>query len=78
MKEDSLMPAKKTTKAKSAKAKPSSARSSGPVPPYGDPIRAAINSGDLAKMKKTAASARAWLKKVQASLDQLDKAIGKK
>jgi uncharacterized protein DUF1843 len=69
------MATKKTSK---AKAKPSAARSSGPLPPYGDPIRAAIASGDVAKMKKTASDARAWLKKVQAALADLDQAINQK
>jgi len=72
------MATKKTSKAKTSKAKPSAARSSGPVPPYGDPIRAAIATGDVAKMKKTAADARAWLKKVQAALADLDRAIDQK
>ena len=70
-------PAKKsaTTKKKSTKR---SAPQTGPVPPYGDPIRKAIARGDAREMKNVAASARKWLSDVQAALDQLDSALKKK
>lgn len=71
------MPArKKATTKKSAKTL--SARvESGPVPPYGDPIRGAIARGDVQEMKKVAANARKWLADVQAALTQLDSAVKK-
>ncbi|HEV7377356.1 MAG TPA: DUF1843 domain-containing protein [Pyrinomonadaceae bacterium] len=51
-----------------------SASVSGAIPPYGVPIQEAIARGDKQEMRKVAASARKWLKDVQAALDQLDKA----
>lgn len=65
---------KKTTK-KSSKTR--SRIETGPVPPYGDPIRGAIARGDVREMKRAAASARKWLADVQAALAQLDSAIKK-
>ena len=65
---------KKTTKTKSTKA----ARASGAVPPYGDPIRNAIARGNMAEMKKVAASTRKYLGEVEKALAQLEKAIGGK
>jgi hypothetical protein len=65
---------KKTTKKKSTKA----ARVSGAVPPYGDPIRNAIARGNMAEMRKVAASTRKYLGEVEKALAQLEKAIGKK
>lgn len=62
--------AKKSTK-KSARVE------SGPVPPYGDPIRQAIARGDQQEMKNVAASARKWMSDVQSALDQLDGALKK-
>jgi len=50
---------------------------SGPVPPYGDPIRKAIARGNLREMKNMAASARKWLADVNSALAQLDSAIKK-
>jgi hypothetical protein len=50
---------------------------SGPLPPYGVPIREAIASGDVKKMRKVAASTRKWIKDVQASLDAMEKSMGK-
>ncbi|HYV12918.1 MAG TPA: DUF1843 domain-containing protein [Pyrinomonadaceae bacterium] len=50
---------------------------SGPVPPYGDPIRKAIARGDAQEMKTVAASARKWMSDVQSALDQLDGAMKK-
>jgi len=69
---------KKTGAKKSTKPSTASARvESGPVPPYGDPIRAAIARGDTREMKNVAASARKWLADVQSALDKLDSAIKK-
>lgn len=51
-----------------------SASISGAMPPYGVPIREAIARGDKQEMRRVAASARKWLKDVQAALDRLDKA----
>lgn len=65
------MATKKVAKAKSAKV-------SGSVPPYGDPIREAIARGNLAEMKKLAVSARKYVSQVEAALAQLEKAIAKK
>jgi len=73
------MPARKTSGKKSAKksSKKSLRVESGPVPPYGDPIRKAIARGDAQEMKTVAASARKWMSDVQAALDQLDSALKK-
>jgi hypothetical protein len=49
----------------------------GPVPPYGDPIRGAIARGDVQEMKNVAANARKWLTDVQSALAQLESAIKK-
>jgi hypothetical protein len=65
--------AKKSTKKSSA----SASVASGPVPPYGDPIRKAIARGDQREMKNVAASARKWMADVQSALDQLDSALKK-
>jgi len=73
------MPAKKPSKKPSAEKSTKATRSTtGAVPPYGDPIRAAIARGDAAEMKKVAASARKWLSDVQSALAQLDSALKKK
>ena len=76
------MPARKKTTSKKTSAKKSTKKGaarieSGPVPPYGDPIRAAIARGDTREMKNVAASARKWLSDVQSALDQLDSALKK-
>ena len=75
------MPARKTSGKKSTakkSTKKSSARAeSGPVPPYGDPIRKAIARGDQREMKNVAASARKWMADVQSALDKLDTAMTK-
>ena len=75
------MPARKTSKKtstkKSTKKASSSRVESGPVPPYGDPIRKAIARGDAREMKNVAASARKWMADVQSALDQLDSAMTK-
>ena len=74
------MPTRKTSgkKAGGKKSTKKSARvESGPVPPYGDPIRKAIARGDQQEMKNVAASARKWISDVQSALDQLDGAMTK-
>ena len=63
--------AKKSTKKTSAAARVES----GPVPPYGDPIRKAIARGDQREMKNVAASARKWMADVQSALDELEGAL---
>ena len=50
---------------------------SGAVPPYGDPIRAAIARGDTREMKNLAASTRKWLTEVESALEQLESATKK-
>ena len=71
---------KKTIAKKSTKKTSASRVQSGAVPPYGDPIRAAIARGDAREMKNVATSARKWMADVQSALDQLDSAMksGKK
>ena len=69
---------KKTGAKKSTKKSTAASRvESGAVPPYGDPIRAAIARGDAREMKNVAASARKWMTDVQSALDQLDSAMTK-
>ena len=73
------MPARKTTKKAAKKSTKKTARpETGPVPPYGDPIRKAIARGDAREMKNVAASARKWMSDVQAALAELDSAMKKK
>jgi hypothetical protein len=68
----------KKTASKSKKSSKASARvDTGAVPPYGDPIRAAIARGDEAEMRNVAASARKWMADVQAALDKLEGAMKK-
>jgi len=72
------MPTRKSATRKSAKKSSTAARSqTGPVPPYGDPIRGAIARGDVQEMKDVAANARKWVSDVQSALKQLDSAIKK-
>ena len=76
------MPARKkaasTKKASTKKSSKLAARpETGPVPPYGDPIRGAIARGDVQEMKNVAASARKWVSDVQSALKQLYSAIKK-
>ena len=77
------MPTRKKTTSKKTGTKKSTKKSaaarvqSGSVPPYGDPIRAAIARGDTREMKNVAASARKWMSDVQSALDQLDSALKK-
>ena len=49
----------------------------GPIPPYGDPIRKAIARGNLQEMRDTAASARKWVADVNTALAQLEGSIRK-
>jgi hypothetical protein len=73
------MPARKATKKAAKKSTKKTARpDTGPVPPYGDPIRKAIARGDAREMKNVAASARKWMADVQAALNELDSAMKKK
>jgi hypothetical protein len=65
------MPAKKSSTKKAAPTR-------GPLPPYGIAIKEAAARGNVAEMKKTAASARKWLKEVQSALEALEKTISKK
>jgi hypothetical protein len=67
--------AKKSAKKGGSRA--ASATRAGTVPPYGEPIRSALARGDNAEMKRVAASARKYLREVQAALGKLDKALGK-
>ncbi len=72
------MPTRKSATKKSTKKSSKAARSeTGPVPPYGDPIRGAIARGDVQEMKNVAANARKWVSDVQSALKQLDSAIKK-
>jgi len=74
------MPARKTSSKKTAARKSTTASArvaTGAVPPYGDPIRAAIARGDATEMKNVAASARKWMADVQSALDQLEGAMKK-
>ena len=66
-----------TKKSSSKKSKAAARPDTGPLPPYGDPIRGAIARGDVAEMKSVAAGARKWVSDVQAALKQLDTAIKK-
>jgi hypothetical protein len=69
---------KKTAAKKSKKSGNASARAAtGALPPYGDPIRAAIARGDAREMKNVATSARKWLSDVQSALAQLESALKK-
>jgi len=52
-------------------------RPTGPLPPYGDPIRQAIASGDIQVMRKVAASTRHWLKDISTLLTSLERQIEK-
>ena len=61
----------------SKKAGARAAATSGAVPPYGPPIREAIARGDVAEMRKVAASARKWIKDAQAALDKLEQRLAK-
>ena len=75
------MPARKTTKKsttkKGGKARAAARPETGPVAPYGDPIRKAVARGDVQEMKSVAANARTWVSDVQSALKELDSAIKK-
>lgn len=49
----------------------------GAVPPYGPPIREAMARGDVAEMRRVAASARKWINDAQSALDQLERRVSK-
>ena len=64
----------------------SDASYTGPILPYGAPIREAIASGDQARMRKAAENARHWLEQnpghekqgdVHAALRELEEALGR-
>lgn len=66
--------------AKKGSSKKSSAKAraiGGAVPPYGPPIREAMARGDVAEMRRVAASARKWIKDAQAALDKLEQRLSK-
>jgi hypothetical protein len=72
------MPARKTSKKSTKKTSKAKARpETGPVAPYGDPIRKAVARGDVQEMKNVAANARKWVSDVQSALKELDSAIKK-
>jgi hypothetical protein len=64
-------------KGSSKKAGARAAATSGAVPPYGEAIRQATARGDVAEMRRAAASARKWIKDAQAALDKLDQKLAK-
>lgn len=69
---------KKSGKKTTAKKSRASAKSdTGALPPYGDPIRAAMARGDMREMKNLADSSRKYLADLEAALDQLDGALKK-
>ena len=70
------MPTKKS--ASGGKSKKAAAAQSGPLPPYGVPIKEAIAGGDLRNMKAVAASARKHVADVERALKALDAAIAKR
>jgi hypothetical protein len=74
------MPARKsaTRKAGQSRAAAKTSSTRGPLPPYGVPIREALARGDAAEMKKVSDSAHKYLKDVQAAVDSLDRALGKR
>ena len=63
-------------KGSSKKAGARAAPTSGAVPPYGEAIRQATARGDVAEMRRAAASARKWIKDAQAALEKLEKRLG--
>lgn len=68
---------KSSSKSGAAKSAGSTASNIGTHPPYGLAIRDALSRGDASEMKRVAASARKYLREVQAAADKLDKALGK-
>jgi hypothetical protein len=73
------MPSKKSKS--STKTKPKARRAGsklsggGPLPPYGVAIREAIARGNTREMRQVAASARKYLKNLQAAMDALEKSM---
>ena len=72
------MPARKSAATKASKSGAATKRTTGPIPPYGVPIRDALARGNRQEMQKVAASARKYIKDVQSALDKLDSALGGK
>ena len=71
---------KRMAKKASTKKVPARSRAAaigGAVPPYGPPIREALARGDVAEMRRVAASARKWIKDAQAALDKLEQKLAK-
>lgn len=69
---------KSSAKTKSQQSRGSGSRplkASGPLPPYGLAIRDAIARGDVREMRRVAASARKYLKDLQAALDAMEKSL---
>lgn len=48
---------------------------SGPMTPYGDPIRAAIAGGDIAQMRRLLTTSRAWLATAEKQVDDVRGAL---
>ena len=69
------MSAKKSKSAK--KASTSKRATSGPVPPYGPPIRDAIARGNLTEMKSLAARTRKYVADLERAVKVLDGKIAK-
>jgi hypothetical protein len=54
-----------------------SKRSIANVPPYGDPIRQAIATGDRVKMKQMSVATRRWITSTEKQLASVRKALEK-
>jgi len=70
------MAAKKSKKS-AKKASTSTRAASGPVPPYGPPIRDAIARGNLTEMKSLAARTRKYVAELERAVKVLDGKIAK-
>jgi hypothetical protein len=64
--------------ASGAKSKKTTAVATGPLPPYGVPIKEAIAGGNLREMKAVGARARKHIAEVERALKTLDAAIAKR
>ncbi|HEV2863833.1 MAG TPA: DUF1843 domain-containing protein [Pyrinomonadaceae bacterium] len=69
--------ASKKSASKKSGASARAATGGGPLPPYGVAIREASARGDVAEMRRVAASARKWIKDAQAALEKLEGRIEK-
>ena len=69
------MAVKKTKSATKASTRKSAV--SGPLPPYGDPIRGAMARGNLTEMKSLAVRTRKYIAEVQRALRALEGKIAK-